>query len=135
MELSPTTGDDSIRPGHGPHHWLGRIIDERDTPMTDVADDDPSAAAAETRRLWLRALVELDPHHADRSWNLSAEDLARSLCAAVDDERALLSLVNQALVLQQFLLEVACRPMRVSDRAAILDQADRLLSQPHIVAA
>jgi hypothetical protein len=103
--------------------------------MTDVADDDPSAAAAETRRLWLRALVELDPRHADRSWNLSAEDLARSLCAAVDDERALLSLVNQALVLQQFLLEVACRPMRVSDRAAILDQADRLLSQPHIVAA
>ena len=103
--------------------------------MTDVADDDLIATAAETRRLWLRALVELDPRDADRSWHLSAQDLARSLCAAVDDERALLSLVNQALVLQQFLLEVACRPTRVGDRAAIVDQADRLLSQQNIVAA
>ncbi|HEY5784470.1 MAG TPA: hypothetical protein VIT65_06815 [Microlunatus sp.] len=103
--------------------------------MNGSADEDMTTTAAETRRLWLQALAELDPRHADRSWYPSAHDLALSLCAAADDERSLLSLINQALVLQQFLLEVACRPTRVGDRTAIVRQADRLLNQTLVVPA
>jgi len=103
--------------------------------------DEDMAAAAETRHLWLQALAELDPRHADRSWYPSAHDLARSLCAAAEDHRSLLSLINQALVLQQFLLEVACRARAVTpgssdgDRTAIIRQAARLLNQTLIVPA
>ncbi len=97
--------------------------------MSESADPDVTAAAAETRRLWLRALTELDPRHTDRSWYRSAHDLAVSLRAAAEDERSLLCLIHQALVLQQFLLEVASRPTTVGDRAAIVDQADRLLAE------
>ena len=84
---------------------------------------------AETGHLWLQALAELDPRRDDRTWYPNADDLARSLCAAAEDDRSLLSLINQALVLQQFLLEVACRPTRVGDRTAIVRQAARLLNQ------
>lgn len=103
--------------------------------MNGSADGDTTATAAETSRLWLQALADLDPRHADRSWYPSAQDLARSLCAAAEDEGSLLSLINQALVLQQFLLEVACRPTRVGDRTAIVRQADRLLNQALVVPA
>ena len=73
--------------------------------MHHLGDEDTIAAGAETKHLWLQALAELDPRRADRSWYPTADDLARSLCAAAEDDRSLLSLINQALVLQQFLLE------------------------------
>ncbi len=91
--------------------------------------DDLTAAAAETGRLWLRALDELDPRHADSAWSAKAQELALALRTAAADEDSLVSLINQALVLQQFLLEVACRPAGAGDRRAIVHQAARLLAE------
>lgn len=84
-------------------------------------------ARTQTSSLWLQALRDLDPRHADDPWYRCAHDVALSLRAAADDDRSLMMLVNQALVLQQFLLEVASRPTRVHDRNIILRQAGRLL--------
>lgn len=97
--------------------------------------DDVAGATDQTARLWLQALQQLDPHNDDLSWYPSSLDLARSLLAAAEEGDAFLELVNQALVLQQFLLEVACRPTRTCDRAAIVRQATRLLDQPELVPA
>jgi hypothetical protein len=114
---------------------MANQIRESRTPMDELGDEDTIAAAVQTGHLWLQALAELDPRRADRSWYPDADDLARSLCAAAEDDRSLLSLINQALVLQQFLLEVACRPTRVGDRTAIVRQAARLLDQTQHVPA
>ncbi len=91
--------------------------------------DDLTPTAAETGRLWLRALAELDPRDADSAWSAKAQELALALRTAAADEGSLVSLINQALVLQQFLLEVACRPTGAGDRDAIVHQAGRLLAE------
>lgn len=96
--------------------------------MAASAGGPENEPAVRLARLWVRALDALDPRRDDPAWYPDVLQLAQQLRAEVNDDEALFdALVTNAVVLQQFLLEVASRSGGRYDRAAIVSQATRLL--------
>lgn len=96
--------------------------------MTETVDGPMEEPAVRLARLWVGALDALDPRRDDPAWYPDVLQLAQQLRDEVSGDESLFdALVTNAVVLQQFLLEVASRPSGRYERAAIVSQAGRLL--------
>ena len=96
--------------------------------MIATVDGSASEPAVRLAQLWIGALEALDPHRDDPAWYPDVLHLARQLREEIRGDESLFdALVTNAVVLQQFLLEVASRPGGRYDRSAIVSQAGRLL--------
>jgi len=98
------------------------------TGVTELAGGPANEPAVRLAQLWVGALDALDPRRDDPAWYPDVLQLAKELRDEVNDDESLFdALVTNAVVLQQFLLEVASRPGGRYERAAIVSQAGRLL--------
>lgn len=96
--------------------------------MIATAGGSVSEPAVRLAQLWVGALDALDPHRDDPAWYPDVLQLAQQLREEVSGDESLFdALVANAVVLQQFLLEVASRPGGRYERSAIVSQAGRLL--------
>jgi DNA-binding winged helix-turn-helix (wHTH) protein len=87
--------------------------------------DHEAEGTAET--LLIHSLAKLDASSADR-WEATLEDVCDSLAEAHFSPETSRALVEANVILQQFLLELACRPSNGRPRAAVIDEAAALLT-------
>ena len=78
-----------------------------------------------TASFWLDNLERFDPRHGGPQWDRPVSSLIEPTLQ-VDDQ--LTGLVSEAIVIQQFLLEVITR--RGLSRASVVTQLRRLLASP-----